>query len=82
MQSFNIASQGPFPVTIEDFPLRNGLLPLSNILLLRVTDLLQQKDCYCYKREDLLKMIEDNRYRLTSNELETIKQTSSSAHNC
>ena len=55
MQSFNVAGQGPFPVMIEDISSRNGLLPLSNVLLLRVTDLLQQEDCCCYKREDQLK---------------------------
>ena len=53
MQSFNVASQGPFPVTIEDFPLRNGLLPESNVHPLSVTDLLQRKDSCCYKSEDL-----------------------------
>ena len=55
MQSFNIASQGPFLIMIEDISSRNSLLPLSNVLLLRVTDLLQQEDCCCYKREDQLK---------------------------
>ena len=56
MQSFNVAGQGPFPVTIEDFSSRNGLLPMSNVHPLSVTDLLQREDCYCYKSEDLLKM--------------------------
>ena len=69
MQSFNVAGQGPFPVMIEDISSRNGLLPLSNILLLRVTDLLQREDCYCYKREDLLKM--------KCNEVSSIDQVSS-----
>ena len=55
MQSFNVAGQGPFPVMIEDISSRNDLLPMSNILLLSVTDLLQREDCCCYKREDLLK---------------------------
>ena len=56
MQSFNVAGQGPFPVTIEDFSSRNGLLPVSNVHPLSVTDLLQREDCCCYKREDQLKM--------------------------
>ena len=56
MQSFNVAGQGPFPVTIEDFSSRNGLLPLSNVHPLSVTDLLQREDCCCYKREGQLKM--------------------------
>ena len=56
MQSFNVAGQGPFPVMIEDISSRNGLLPLSNVHPLSVTDLLQREDCCCYKREDLLKM--------------------------
>ena len=34
MQSFNVAGQGPFPVTIEDFPCRNGLLPEETYNLL------------------------------------------------
>ena len=50
MQSFNVVGQGPFPVTIEDFPLRNGLLPESNVHPLSITDLLQQEDYCCYKR--------------------------------
>ena len=63
MQSFNVAGQGPFPVTIKDFSSRNGLPfvsnglpPMSNVHPLSVTDLLQRKDCCCYKREGLLKM--------------------------
>ena len=40
---------------IEEISSRNGLLPLSNVHLLSVTDLLQRKDCCCYKREDQLK---------------------------
>ena len=63
MQSFNVAEQGPFPVTIEDSSSRNGLPsvsnglpPVSNVHLLSVTDLLQRKDYCCYKDEDLLKM--------------------------
>ena len=55
MQNFNVAGQGPFPVTIEDISSHNGLLPLSNVHPFSVTDLLQRKDCCCYKREDLLK---------------------------
>ena len=55
MQSFNVAGQGPFPVMIEDISSRNGLLLLSNVHPLSVTDLLQWKDCCCYKSEDLLK---------------------------
>ena len=55
MQSFNVAGQGPFSVMIEDISSRNGLLPLSNVHSLSVTDLLQWEDCCCYKREDLLK---------------------------
>ena len=49
---FNVAGQGPFSVMIEEISSRNGLLPLSNVHLLSVTDLLQQEDCCCYKRED------------------------------
>ena len=64
MQSFNVAEQGPFPITIEDFPSRNGLLPLSNVLLLSVMDLLQREDCCCYKREDLLKMKKEQEIQL------------------
>ena len=56
MQSFNVAGQGPFPIMIEDISSRNGLLPLSNVHPLSVTDLLQWEDCCCYKSEDLLKM--------------------------
>ena len=56
MQSFNVVGQGPFPVMIEDISSCNGLLPLSNVHLLSVTDLLQREDCCCYKSEDLLKM--------------------------
>ena len=56
MQFFNVAEQGPFPVMIEDISSRNGLLPLSNVHPLSVTDLLQREDCCCYKREDLLKI--------------------------
>ena len=55
MQSFNIEGQGPFPIMIEDISSRNGLLPLSNALLLSVTDLLQREDYCCYKSEDMLK---------------------------
>ena len=55
MQSFNVAGQGPFSVMIEEISSRNGILPLSNVHLLSVTDLLQRKDCCCYKREDQLK---------------------------
>ena len=44
MQSFNVAGQGPFPVTIEDFSSHNGLLPESNVHPLSVTDLLQRED--------------------------------------
>ena len=55
MQSFNVAEQGPFPVMIEEISSRNSLLPLSNVHLLSVTDLLQREDCCYYKREDLLK---------------------------
>ena len=80
MQVFNVAEQGPFPVMIEDISSRNGLLPLSNVLLLSVTDLLQREDCCCYKREGLLKMkIYNDTYihDQTSNQA-----NSSSAHNC
>ena len=56
MQSFNVAGQGPFSVTIEDISSRNGLLPLSNVHPLSVTDLLQWEDCCFYKREGQLKM--------------------------
>ena len=56
MQSFNVERQGPFPVTIEDFSSRNGLLPVSNVHPLSVTNLLQQEDYCCYKREGRLKM--------------------------
>ena len=56
MQSFNVASQRPFAVMSEEISSRNGLLPVSNVLPLSVTDLLQRKDYCCYKREDLLKM--------------------------
>ena len=63
MQVFNVAEQGPFFVTIEDFSSRNvfllrsnGLPPVSNVHPLSVTDLLQWEDCCCYKSEDLLKM--------------------------
>ena len=82
MQSFNVAGQGPFPVTIEDFSSRNGLLPVCNVHPLSVTDLLQWEDCCCYKREGQLKMkyIQVTRKGLATNE--TIKATSSSAHNC
>ena len=52
---FNVAGQGPFPVMIEEISSCNNLLPLSNVHLLSVTDLLQRKDCCCYKREDQLK---------------------------
>ena len=55
MQSFNVVGQGPFSVMIEDISSRNGLLPLSNVHLLSVTDLLQREECCCYKREDQLK---------------------------
>ena len=56
MQSFNVAGQGPFSVTIEDISSRNSLLSLSNVHPFSVTDLLQREDCCCYKDEDLLKM--------------------------
>ena len=56
MQSFNVAGQGPFFVMIEDISSRNGLLPLSNVHPLSVTDLLQREYCCCYKKEDMLKM--------------------------
>ena len=52
MKSFNVASQGPFPVMIEDFSSRNSLLPESNVHPLSVTDLLQWEDSFCYKSED------------------------------
>ena len=55
MQSFNVAGQGPFSVTIEDFSSRNGLLPVINVHPLSVMDLLQREDYYCYKREELMK---------------------------
>ena len=55
MQIFNVAEQRPFPVKIEDFSSRNDLLPVSNVHLLSVTDLLQREDYCCYKREDQLK---------------------------
>ena len=51
MQFFNVAGQGPFPVMIEEISSRNGLLQLSNVHLLSITDLLQQKDC-CYYKEN------------------------------
>ena len=41
---------------IKDISSHIGLLPLSNVHPLSVTDLLQREDCCCYKREDLLKM--------------------------
>ena len=41
---------------IEEISSRNDLLPLNNIHLLSVTDLLQREDCCCYIREGLLKM--------------------------
>ena len=66
MQSFNVAGQGPFSVMIEDISSRNGLLPMSNVHPLRVTDLLQREDCCCYKREDLLKMKKKNKQRTTT----------------
>ena len=56
MQSFNVVGQGPFPFKIEDFSSHNGLLPVSNVHPLSVTDLLQREDYYCYKREGQLKM--------------------------
>ena len=46
---FNVAGQGPFSVMIEDISSCNGLLHLSNVHLLSVMDLLQQKECCCYK---------------------------------
>ena len=73
MQSFNVASQGPFPVMIEDFPLRNGLFPESNVHPLSVTDLLQREDCCCYKREGLLKM-KAYKHRHTSDKKRTNNQ--------
>ena len=57
MQSVNVAGQGPFSVMIKDISSRNGLLLLSNVLLLSVTDLLQREDCCYYKREDQLKKV-------------------------
>ena len=80
MQSFNVAGQGPFPVTIEDFSSRNDLLPLSNVHPLSVTDLLQREDCCCYISEYLLKMkVRD----LHIDSTDTLKhqENSSSAHN-
>ena len=83
MLSFNVAGQGPFPVTIEDFSSRNGLPPVSNVHPLSVTDLLQREDCCCYKREGLLKM---KIYIYTDIQVIrrglAIKLTSSSTHNC
>ena len=78
MQVFNVAEQGPFPVMIEDFFSRNvfllrsnGLLPVSNVHPLWVTDLLQREDCCCYIRERLVEEIGiyNNRYT------QAIKQT-------
>ena len=81
MQFFNIAEQGPFPVTIEDFSSRNvfllrsiGLPPVSNVHPLSVTDLLQWEDCCCYKREGLLKMINTDRRKRDSTD--TLKRSS------
>ena len=79
MQSFNVAGQGPFPVTIEDFSSRNGLPPLSNVHLLSVTDLLQWKNCCCYKREDQLKKRYTTMYNQNS---EPLPKVITSAHNC
>ena len=73
MQSFNVAGQGPFPVKIEDFSSCNGLLPVSNVHPLSVTDLLQREDYCCYKREGQLKM--------KSNQPITIKRTSNAQAN-
>ena len=56
MWSFNVAGQGPFSVMIEDFSSCNGLLPVSNVHPLSVTDLLQREDCCCYRREGLLEI--------------------------
>ena len=83
MQSFNVAGQGPFPVMIEVISSCNGLLPLSNVLLLSVTDLLQREDCCCYKREDLLKK-RSNESRSTDQVTSTSKPLPKalSAHNC
>ena len=52
---FNVVSQRPFSIMIEEISSRNGLLPLSNVHLLSVTYLLQRNDCCYYKREDQLK---------------------------
>ena len=40
MQFFNVAGQGPFSIMIEEIASHNGLLQLSNVHLLSVTDLL------------------------------------------
>ena len=79
MQFFNVAGQRSFPVMIEVISSHNDLLPLSNVHLLSVTDLLQRKDCCCYKREDQLKKsVEQDTTRTTN----YFPKAITSAHNC